>query len=116
MYDVFKENSKTIYMYPGLETITDPFDKTAETTLLNPLPIKAIVADLTFTKIQWAMPGIETDKALEIIILKKHENLLKQTYQIKVDNELYNGWQINGRLQYRPEGDYIKAYIYIKKV
>jgi len=116
MYDVFKENSKNIYMYPGRETVTDPFEKTVETTLLNPIPIKAIVAPLTFTKIQWAMPGIETDKALEIIILKKHENLLKQSYQIKVDNELYNGWQINGRLQYRPEGDYIKAYIYIKKV
>ena len=85
MEDVFRENSRTIYIYPGVETITDPFEKTVETTLLNPIPVKAIVADLTFTKIHWAMPGIETDKALEVIIKKKHEHLLKISYKIKVE-------------------------------
>jgi len=113
---VFRETSRTIYLYPGLETVTDPFEKTVETTLLNPLPIKAIITDLTFTKIQYAMPGIETDKAKEIIIEKKYETLLKQSYKIKVDNDFYEGWQINSRLQYRIEGNYIRAYIYIKKV
>lgn len=113
---VFRETAKTIYMYPGLETETDPFEHTVETRLLNPLPIKAVITDLTFTKIHYAMPGIETDKAKEIIIQKKYETLLKQSYKIKVGNDFYEGWQINSRLQYRIEGNYLRAYIYIKKV
>lgn len=116
MEQVFRENARTIYFYPGIETVIDPFEKTVETTLLNPLPIKAIVADLTFSKIHWSLPGIEVDKALEIIIQKKHENLLKQSYKIKIDNDFYDGWQMNGSLQFRPEGNYIKAYVYIKKI
>lgn len=116
MEDVFRENARTILMYQGIETETDPYEHAVETVLLNPLPIKAIIADLTFSKVQYSMPGIEVSKAKEIIIKKKYETLLKQTYKIKIDDEFYNGWQINGFLQYRTEGNYIKAYVYIKKI
>ncbi len=113
---LFREHAQNIYIYPSLETETDPFEHTVDKVKMNPLPIKAIVTDLTFTKVQYAMPGIETDKAKEIIIEKKYENLLKLSYKIKIDNDYYEGWTLNGRLQYRIEGDYLRAYTYIKKV
>ena len=116
MDTVFKENSQTIRIYLANTTITDPFKKTKSVTYLNPLPIKAIVTDLGFSQIQWKMPGIVTDKAKEIIIESKREDLLKQSYKIQIDDEYYYGWKIHGRLQYRKEGtDYIKCYVYIKK-
>jgi len=115
MEELFRNHCKTIRIYFGVEKETDPFEHTVETTMLNPLPIKAIISDVAFAKIQWAMPGIVADKAKEIIIEKKHENLLKQSQKISINGEFYQGWRQNGKLQYRQEGLYIRAYIYFKK-
>ncbi len=116
MDTLFREESQYIYMYSSTETDLDPYEHNVQVTRMNALPIKALVTDLTFTKVQWAMPGIDTNKAKEIVIEKKHEGLLKLTYKIKIDNDYYEGWTINGRLQYRLEQNYIRAYVYIKKV
>lgn len=115
MEELFKEQSRTIKIYLGVETVEDPYEKNTTYSLLNPLPIKAIVTDLTTTKAQYAMAGIVVDKAKEIIIEKKYESLLLKSQKIQVDNDYYVGWRQNGRLQYRIEGDYLRAYIYIKK-
>lgn len=115
MDNLFREQSKTIKIYPAIETITDPFKKTVSKTYLNPQPIKAIVTDVDFSRIQYKMPGITTERAKEIIIKKKYETLLKVSQKIKIDNVEYYGWKINGKLQYRIEGSYIRAYVYIKK-
>lgn len=113
---LFREKSQPIRIYLATETIVDPFEKNTVETYLNPLPIKAIVTDLTFAKIQWAMPGIITDKAKEIIIEKKYESLLLKSSKIQVGSEYFEGWKQNGKLQYRVEQDYIRCYIYAKQV
>jgi len=113
---LFREHAQNIYIYPSLEEISDPFEKNVTITRMNRLPIKAIVSDLTFAKVQYAMPGIETDRAKEIIIENKYENFLKLSYKIRIDGNDYEGWKINGKLQYRIEGEYLRAYVYIKKV
>jgi len=115
MDNLFRDKSKYIRIYLAVETEIDPYEHTVESTMLNPLPVKAIVSDLNFSSIQWKIPGIITDKAKEIIIKKKRENLLKRSHKIEINGELYNGWRINGRLQYRIEGNYLRAYVYSKK-
>ena len=116
MDKVFDELAVPIKIYIAHETETDPFEHTVEETLINPIPIRAIVTDLSNTKIQYAMPGIVTDKSKEIIIKKIHKGLLEMSQKIYVDGDYFEGWRINGRLQYRTEGNFIRAYIYIKKV
>lgn len=113
---IFREHSKKIWVYIGKETETDPIEHTVEVTLQNPIPIKAIVTDLTPTKTQYAMPGIVTDKSKEIIIKKKYKALLEMSQKISIDGDYYEGWRKNGTLQYRIEGNYLRAYIYTKKV
>lgn len=115
MEELFKEKSKTIRIYLGTEVETDPYEHTVETTMLNPFPIRAIVTDLVASQAQWKIPGIVTDKTKEIIIEKKYESLLLKSRKIQIDNDYYVGWKQNGRLQYRIEGEYLRAYIYIKK-
>jgi len=115
MKELFKEKSRTIKIYLGTEVETDPYEHTTETTMLNPLPIKAIVTDLIASQSQWKMPGITTEKAKEIIIEKKYESLLLKSQKIQIDNDYYVGWKENGRLQYRIEENYLRAYIYIEK-
>ncbi len=117
MDELFKEKSEYIRIFMGTETIQDPYEKNVETTMLNPIPIKAIVTDLTSAKASWAMAGIITDKAKEIIIRKKDRPMLEMSQKIQVvgDTDYYEGWKTNGKMQIRQEGNYCRCYIYIKK-
>ena len=112
---LIKENGKWIKIFLGKEIKIDPFSEETTATLFNSIPIKGLVTDLTFAKIQWAMPGVMSDKAKEIIIPKSKESLLQQSQKLKIDDEYYEGWRQNGKLQYRIEGDYLRAYVYLKK-
>ena len=116
MDKLFKELSKPIKIYLGKETIVDPIEKNVEIAMINPIPIRAIIADLTFAKMQWAMPGIVADKAKEIIIQIRHKSLLETSQKIEIDGEFFEGWRQNSKMQTRKEGEYLRCYIYLKKV
>lgn len=116
MEKLFKEIAKPIKIYLGKETIVDPIEKNVSLTMLNPIPIKAIIADLTFAKMQWAMPGVMADKAKEIIIQIRHKSLLEMSQKIEIDGEFYEGWRQNSTMQTRKEGNFLRCYVYLKKV
>jgi len=113
---LFKEQAQNIRIYLATETIADPYEKNVMLTELNPIPIKAIVIDLTFAKIQWVMPGIIANKAKKITIEKKYESLLLKSQKIQIGTDYFEGRKVNGKMQYRIEGDYLRAYIYSKQV
>jgi len=117
MNEIFEQHAKNIKVYIGKESINDPYEKSVDTTLLQPIPIEGIVTDLTTTQAQYKMPGIVTDKAKEIIVKKVHRGLLEMSQKILIegDTNYYNGWRNNGKFQYRIEDDYLRAYIYVKK-
>ena len=116
MENLFKNKSEHIRIYIGKEIEIDPYEHTVDITMQNSQPIRAIVTDLVSSQITWKIPGIEISKAKEIIIKKKYENTLKASQKLKIRNEYYEGWRKNGKLQYRQEGDYLRAYVYLKKV
>jgi len=115
MENLFKEKSECIKIFCGQETIVDPYEKNVEVTMMNSIPIKGIVTDLIASQMIWKIPGITPNKAKEIIVKKKYENLLKASQKIQIRGEFYYGWRIDGQLQYRIEQDYLRAYVYIKK-
>jgi len=114
MEQLFREESQFIRIYYSVEQETDPFEHTVELTDLPSLPIKAIVTDLIASQAIWKMPGIKLSKAKEIIIEKKYRSLIEISEKIKVDDDYYEGWKENGKLQIRQEGDYLRIYIYSK--
>lgn len=116
MEDLFDEQCENIRIICGIETIDDPIEKNVTTSYLNGKPIKAIVSDISPTSASYKMPGIETEKTKEILIKKKYKGLLELSQKIKIRGEYYEGWRISGKLSYRIEGDYLRAYVYIKKV
>lgn len=114
---LFREESKKIKIYLATETETDPYEHTVEITKLNPLPIRALISDLTSSQLVWKMPGIETEKAKELIIEKKYRSLIEKSHLIEIDNEYYEGWKINGRMQIKQIGkNYLRIYAYANKV
>ncbi len=116
MEEFFNDMSENIKIFTSIETETDPYEHTTTVTRLNSLPIKAIVTDLIATQIHWKMPGIVADKAKEILIKKKYRNLLEKSQLLEIRKELYEGWRVNRAMQIREEGDFLRVYVYIKKV
>jgi len=115
MDELFNEKSEYIRIFMGTENIDDPYEKNVTETLINSIPIKAIVTDVSPASSQWKMPGIVSEKTKQILIKKKYEDMLKMSRKIEIDNEDYYGYKTNGRLNYVIEGEYIRAYVYIKK-
>ena len=117
MDKLFNIVSKRIRIYISREVVSDPFEKTVTTTEISSIPISAIVSEISFGKIQWVMPGIVTDKVKQIIIKKRHLNLLKKSQKIQItgESDYYEGYKTNGRLQFKIEMDFVRAYIYVKK-
>jgi len=113
--DLFKQTAQTIFIYIALETETDPFEHTVSKTVFPPLPIKAIVNDLTSTQAKWKMTGIETNRAKEILIHKRDIGNLELSNKIEIDGIDFLGWRDNGQLQTRKEGDYYRCYVYTEK-
>ena len=114
--DIFKEHGKCIKIYLAKETQIDPYEKNVELQWLAPVTVRALVTDYTFAQAQWKMPGIEADKAKEIIVSKSKRTLLEKSQKIMIDGEFYNGWRVNGQMQIRQEGDFLRVYVYNKKV
>lgn len=113
--DIFKEMSQKIKIILAIATDEDPYEHNKSLSELSSLPISAIVNDLGFAKIQWIMPGISTNKAKEIYIEKKYKSLIEQSYKIIINNEAYEGWRINNKMQIKEEGNYLRIFIYIKQ-
>ena len=116
MDKLFFEMSQKIRVYLATTSETDPYEHTVDITLLNPLPIKAIVTDLIDSKVRWSMPGIVTEKAKALIIQSKHRSLIEKSYRIQIGNDYYEGYKVNGRMQISDQGDYVRVYCYVKKV
>ena len=117
MKDIFSQHARKIKIVISKWETTDPYEKSREETPIMYLPLEAIISDLTVAKIQWAMPGVLTDKAKEITIHQKDYSKLNLSSTIIIDGESYQGWKSNGKLQYRTTDDraYLRCYVYIKK-
>jgi len=113
---IFKESSQSILVYMGVESIIDPFSKEVENTVLNSLPIDALVSDLSGESMQWKTGGIITSNSKEIICEKKHKELIKMSIKITVDGEEFVGYKKDGAMQIRNiDENYIRLYIHREK-
>ena len=116
--DIFNSpqaNAQTIKVYLGKEESADPYEQNVTVTYNNPLPIKALVVDLTATQSQWKMPGIKIAKVKEIFIKTKYRPLIELSQKIEIEGEMYEGWRENGKFQIRQmAGDILRLYVYIK--
>jgi hypothetical protein len=113
--EFFRDASQMIRVTIATEVEVDPFEHNVELTELPSIPIRAIVQDLIASQAQWKLAGIVTEKAKEIMVKKNNRSLIEQSYKIEINGETYHGWKINGRMQIREEGDFIRLYVYIKK-
>lgn len=113
----FKQNSKSILIYPVKERIDDYFEKNVTQTFLNPISVRAIVYQLTEEKLKWKMPRVQTTKACELLIEKNNENIIRLAGKIVIDSETYFGYKDdagNNISILSVDDNYIKILVYIK--
>jgi hypothetical protein len=115
MDSLFREHSEKILIYIGREQEEDTVENNVSVSMYNPVPIDAIVSDLSFAKVGWSMPGKHASKAKEILVEKKHQALLELSQKIKIGADLYEGFRESGRIQSKVEGDYLRLFCYIEK-
>ena len=116
MDKLFKEMSQCIRVYLSISTIIDPFEMNTTETISNPIPLRAIITDLTSTQMSWKSAGIIKSGGKEIVCKKSKKALLEMSEKIEIDGVDYEGWKTNSKMEYRVEGDYIRLYIYRKQV
>lgn len=99
MIDAFKEaikrEGKTILLWVGKESQSDPYEKNVSTTYYNPSPVKGIVKELPMSKMQWIIPGRNVKKGKKVIIPNTYRSILEKTGKITFDGDssTYHGFR-----------------------
>lgn len=109
---IFNKHAETIWVHLAKETEIDPIEHTVDYTYVNPIPIKAIVMDLTATQAKWKMPGIELSRAKIVIIDVGCRDLIELSKKITIDNVDYLGWKERGKIQIRKYMNYLEVLVY----
>lgn len=113
--DLFSEIGQTVLIFIGKEIIADVEENDKTVITYNPIPIQAIVTDLTSEQMKWKGFGIETSAGKELFMDVKYKTLIQQSQKILIDNIEYLGWRDNlGQTQIRQDGNYIRLYVYRK--
>ena len=110
--EIFRRESKVVWIYVAKETTVDPIEKNVSLNYLTPIPVKGIVTDLTATQARWKISGIEISKAKSIVLPNNCKSLIELSYKVVIDNVEYVGWKENGKAQIRENGQYIEFLVY----
>jgi hypothetical protein len=109
LFGLLKNEGKLskVLIYSAKDTVDDPYEKTTTKTFLNPIPVDALVRDITPESLVWKYFGQIPMGSKEIICEKKYIDTLKTADKIKIGTEYYNvrkddskGWKIQVRDNY----------------
>jgi hypothetical protein len=119
--DIMKKQGKWIRVYVGVEESQDPYEKNVVVRNTNPIPVRAIVEDMTTAQAQWKMPGRKVSKIKDITIEARWKSLIEKSSKIEFEGEMYEGWREDGKMQMREQpgvggAGYLQLYIYTKGV
>jgi hypothetical protein len=91
IFDLLKQEGKleTIFAYPAITTLIDPYEKNESKNFLAPFPVKALVRQVSPESVYWKYYGQIPLKSIEVIVEKKDVSLIKSAEKIKYNDEYY---------------------------
>lgn len=91
-----------ILVYVAIEVPDDYTEGTTDKTYLNPIPIEAVVTNLSESKTIWKTSGTVNDISWALLVDFRYKNLIDQSQKILVKNsyECY-GVNSNSKIQYK---------------
>jgi hypothetical protein len=116
-FNLLKNEGKleTLYVYPSVKTETDPYEHTKEKLFLNPLPIKALIRQVSWESLKWKYPGLIPNGSIEVIAEKKYETLFQTADKIKYGDNYYKCWKDDSQnFMIMKRSDYIVVILGLK--
>jgi len=84
---------QTALVYPSQETQKDPYEKNKTISYLNPIPIKALIMNVSPEAIAWKYYGQLPTGSKQLICEKKYLGLFKIADKIVINNEEYKTYK-----------------------
>ena len=102
-FDIFKILSaqgklSSIKLYPISEVVNDPYEKTVSVTYLNPITIKALIQQITPTKLKWKFFGELPSGSIQIICEDRYYNSFLTAGKIEYDGNEYGVWKDDSKV------------------
>lgn len=114
---LFKKQSRWIRIYVTAPIYECPYEKNINQDESEEFyySIQAIVSDIPSEKLVWKIPGIQLDKAVELLIEAKYLHLIRESSKIEIDDDYYGYRHDVGRATLVNYGDYATVVVEIKK-
>ena len=79
----------SIKLYPISEIQNDPYEKTKDIVYLNPVTIKALIQQISFSALKWKFWGQLPSGSIQIICDIKYYNLFLTAGKIEYEGNMY---------------------------
>jgi len=96
IFNLLKGEGKleTILVYSSISRQSDPYEKNQDDkTYLNPLPVKALIRQVSFEALHWKYYGEIPVGSIEVIAEKKYLTLFRTADKIKYNEEYFKCWK-----------------------
>jgi len=98
----------SIKLYPIAETQNDPYEKTKDITFLNPITIRALIQQISFSALKWKFWGQVPSGSIQIICEVKYYNMFLTAGKIEYEGNMYYVWKDDSkRFGIMKRADYI---------
>jgi len=117
LFGILKNENKlsTLLVYSATQIQLDPYEKNTEKNFMNPLPIKALVRQISQESLRWKYYSMIPSKSIEVIAELKYETLFKTADKIKYNEEYYKCWKDDSQnFMITKRNDYILVILGIK--
>ena len=106
-----------ILVYAAQEVENDPYEKSKTNIYMNPLPIKALVQQISTDALRWKFIGQIPTGSIQIIIEKKDKTLIKTADKIEYNDNFYKCYKDDaGSFSILERQDYCVCVLAIKVV
>jgi hypothetical protein len=110
IFSLLKKEGKLekILVYPAQEIIIDPYKKSKELSFLNPIPLDALVRQVSFGAVTWKHYGQIPQDSFELLIEgNQWTNLLLISDKIKIRNNYYKTLKDDKGFRYLQRQEYV---------
>lgn len=83
----------TLHVYPAQKIVLDPYEKNTEKVYMSPLPVKALIRQVSFEALHWKYYGQIPVGSIEAIVEKKYLTHLRTAGKIKYKEDYFACWK-----------------------
>jgi len=95
VFEILRNEGKLskLEVYQSQEVLNDPYEKDYTKTNINPITIKALIINISFSALKWKFYGQLPTGSVQVIFEKKYTDMVRDADTIKYDSNTYGCWK-----------------------